>query len=341
MSPSTNDKPTVGLIFSGAGSAGAGATQAGFELRWIIDPRDFIRPATWEHNFPDVPYSTVELDAFQRSPVNLIIGSPPCSSYSLLNRTKTRLDLYATDPDTVEYNAFMLQVKARQPEAFILENLPRIRDFLFFPFNPEDACLYTHFYDYDTEKFETKELVRLPGYRVYQYFLDTIDFGLAQRRLRLFIVGVRDDLAWSYDPPRSDEVGGLWVNAALRGLNPHSLNHDKDFLKPEMKKEWRDLPYGVKTKKKSRKLAPKAPGPTVVSGSLRHFHYKEPRFLTARECARLQGFPDDFWFDGSIRQQLDQVGKAIAVPIVKSLSSAVAISLQSNKEFTAIDEFLA
>lgn len=339
--PGEDHKPTVGLIFSGAGSAAEGARQAGFRLRYLIDPRDFIKTQTWEHNFPEAEYSVNDLNAFPRMDVDLIIGSPPCSSYSLLNRTKTRLDLYATDPDKVEYTSFMLQIKKRRPRAFILENLPRIRDFLFFPFNPKDACLYVHYYEERTKKFETKEVVRLEGYRVYQYFLDTEAFGLAQRRLRLFIVGIRDDLVWSYEPPKVPASGGAWLNAALKGLSPHHTCHDKEFLKPELKKEWRDLPYGVKTKKKSRKLAPKQPAPTVVSGSLRHFHYKEPRFLTARECARLQGFPDEFWFAGSMRQQLDQVGKAIAVPIAKSLSEAVAISLQSKREFSAIEEMLS
>jgi len=334
-----HDKPTVGLIFSGAGSAGVGAIQAGFDLKFIIDPRDFVRHATWESNFPGVPYSTNDLSAFPRTPVNLIIGSPPCSSYSLLNRTKTRLDLYATDPDKIEYTAFLTQVKKRQPDAFILENLPRIRDFLFFPFNPFDSALYVHYFDYDTDKFETKEVIRLEGYKIYQHVLDTVDFGLAQKRIRLFIIGLREDLIWSFTQPRLED--SVWLNTAFKGLSPKHQNHQKEFLVGPLKAQWRTLPYGLKTKKKSRKLAPKEPAPTVVSGSLRHFHYKEPRFLTARECARLQGFPDEFWFDGSIRQQLDQVGKAIAVPIVNSLSTAVAISLQSKREFLAIERLLA
>lgn len=332
-------KPTVGLIFSGAGSAGVGAAQAGFEVKYLIDPRDWIIPATWERNFPGVPTSrSPDLADFQDIPVDLIVGSPPCSKYSLLNRTQSRLDLYSTDPNKVEYVAFIREVKKRQPTFFILENLLRIRDFLWFPHSHEDPTLMVHFYDKSTEQMQTKPILRLDGYRVFQYVLDTINSGLAQIRKRLFIIGIKEGLPWRFTPPSLSEP--VWFNQAVKGLTEESPNHQKDWLEPELKKKWKKLIYGKRLEGKSKKVQPKGPTPTIIGAGVRHFHYKEPRWLTPRECCRLQGFPDDFKLEGSTIQQLNQIGRAIPPTIIQTLAKHMTVSLQFAIEKNNIDRLL-
>ncbi len=268
----------VGLIFSGAGSAGVGASRAGFEVSYLIDPRDFIVTRTWDANFPRSVWSR-SLSDFRKRRVDLIIGSPPCSKYSLLNRTKTKLDLYATDPDKVEYTAFLREINERQPKAFILENLPRIRTFLFFSYNPDDPTFYVHFFNEARQQMETKPVLELPGYRIFQYIIDTADVGLAQTRKRLFIVGIRSEYPWSWTAPQIKRA--LWLNQAIKDIPEDAPNHQKDWLsEQEASTFWRRLKYKEKSdvNRKVRKMPPKEPCATIVSASLRYYHYKEPRY---------------------------------------------------------------
>jgi DNA (cytosine-5)-methyltransferase 1 len=63
-----------------------------------------------------------------------------------------------------------------------------------------------------------------------------------------------------------------------------------------------------------RRLHSKKPAYTVVAGGgggSMGYHHREPRSITNRERARLQTFPDDFIFDGSIREIRAQVGNAV------------------------------
>ena len=100
---------------------------------------------------------------------------------------------------------------------------------------------------------------------------------------------------------------------------------DKNDIKPEEVKLWRSLAYGEKrsTNRKTRKMGPKKVCATVIGSSIKYMHWKEPRYLSARETAILQGFPHHFRFAGSKNQVLTQIGKSIAVPIAKSLSSNI------------------
>jgi len=330
--------PTVGLIFSGAGSAGVGAEQAGFEVKYLVDPRDFIVTQTWETNFPGAKWSR-KLEDLRDEPVDLIIGSPPCSKYSLLNRTKTRLDLYATNPKRVEYTAFLREINERQPKAFVLENLPRIRSFLFFTYNPDDPTFYVHYYNKKKRQMETRPVLTLPGYRIFQYVIDTADLGMAQTRKRLFIVGVRSEYPWSWTPPQRKPE---WLNRAIRDLSEEADNNQKDWLSEQERRLWKRLKYKEKSdaNRKVRKMPPKEPCATIVSASLRYYHYKEPRFLTPRECARVQGFPDSFVFCGSTRQQLNQIGKAIAPPIVETLARQIKTTIELIDQTNALERLM-
>lgn len=66
------------------------------------------------------------------------------------------------------------------------------------------------------------------------------------------------------------------------------------------------------------------PAPTIDTGHRHHFHFRECRVPTVRECARLQSFPDDFRFTGNKTQQFRQVGNAVP-PL---MAMAIGLSLK-------------
>ena len=72
---------------------------------------------------------------------------------------------------------------------------------------------------------------------------------------------------------------------------------------------------------KLQRLAANSPAPTVM-GKSRFIHPYYDRLLTVREMARLQGFPDDHKFCGSINDQINQVGEAVPPPLAASITLA-------------------
>jgi len=63
------------------------------------------------------------------------------------------------------------------------------------------------------------------------------------------------------------------------------------------------------------------------AGSGRFFHYEQPRTLTIREAARLQGFPDEFVFYGSLAEQMQLVGNAVPLPLGEAVARHIATEL--------------
>lgn len=61
------------------------------------------------------------------------------------------------------------------------------------------------------------------------------------------------------------------------------------------------------------------------AGSGRFFHYEQPRTLTIREAARLQGFSDDFVFYGTLSEQMQLVGNAVPLPLAEAVGHHIAL----------------
>lgn len=57
-------------------------------------------------------------------------------------------------------------------------------------------------------------------------------------------------------------------------------------------------------------------------------HPEQDRVLTVRECARLQGFPDDYRLCGTVKKRYRQVGNAVAIPVAKALGYALGMASQ-------------
>jgi len=229
-------------------------------------------------------------------------------------------------------------VQKRKPEFFILENLPRIRNFLFFSYNPEDPTFRVHYYDSKTDQMETKPVLRLEGYKIYQYVIDTVEVGLPQLRKRLYIVGMKEKYPWNFEKPKVARQRTL--GPAIRNIPADDANHQKETLSEKDLELWKRLKYLERSSinKKVRKMGPKIPCKTIVSAAIRFFHWSEQRYLTPRECLRIQGFPDTYIACGSINQQLNTAGKAVSPRVIEYLAKAVYnnIILQQEKSKTAM-----
>ena len=185
------------------------------------------------------------------------------------------------------------------------------------------------------------------GYAINFGVLDAADYGAAQHRLRFVMLGSRDGPApalprathgpASGQPFRttSDAIADLANRPGPHsGYTPEVARH---FAMVPPGGNWRDLPPDIKPLAMGeaslaagggktgffRRLAWDRPAPTITGRSNRKgsalCHPSATRPLSVTECARLQGFPDDWQFAGSMSQQYVQVGNAVPVPMAAAI----------------------
>jgi len=160
-------------IFSGAGGSSAGARAAGIDVVAGIDMCG-TATATFRANFPDAHVVTsrledVRIDEFkeQAGPTDVLLASPECRNHTCAKGAAPRDESSrATAMEVVRY------ARALEPRWLVLENVVYMRPW--------------------SRYGELKNRLRELGYRLNELTLDASDFGVAQRRRRLFLVGDRE-----------------------------------------------------------------------------------------------------------------------------------------------------
>lgn len=160
-------------IFSGAGGSSAGARAAGIDVVAGIDMCG-TATATFRANFPDAHVVTsrledVRIDEFkeQIGPVDVLLASPECRNHTCAKGAAPRDESSrATAMEVVRY------ARALEPRWLVLENVVYMRPW--------------------SRYGELKSRLGELGYRLNELTLDASDFGVAQRRRRLFLVGDRE-----------------------------------------------------------------------------------------------------------------------------------------------------
>ena len=220
-------------------------------------------------------------------------------------------------------------IKAKRPKAFLLENVKN---------------LMSH------DKGRTFQVIRETledelGYRVYPKVIDAKGF-VPQHRERIYIVGFRDDTAFSWDAFRHREADAVTMRNILHPQNG-SENPDSEFLQNYIygkkgkvrekyilsDKLWKYLyDYAAKHKAKGNGFGYGMVTGKSVARTLSARYYKDgseilvsrgrgnPRRLTPRECARLMGYPDTFRIPVSDTQSYKQFGNSVVVPVIEEIA---------------------
>jgi DNA (cytosine-5)-methyltransferase 1 len=280
---------------------------------------------TYAKNFGEIPFGDIKtftneadtLPAFQNSvPTHdILTGGFPCQAFSQAGR-----QLGFNEARGTLFFEILKIAKAQRPRALILENVKRLK---------------THDKG-NTFSVIVKSLHDL-GYKVYAKVLRAYDYGLPQNRERIFIVAFDKPIHFDFPEPIAErqirKVGDIleedvddWYTITDRIYEGH-----KRRLREHRE---RGNGYGFSIFK------PEAPYTNTISarywkdGSeiLIDQGEKNPRMLTPRECARLQGFPDGFIPNHSRRHAYQQFGNSVPVPVVKKVASAVLEALNINSK---------
>lgn len=168
------------------------------------------------------------------------------------------------------------------------------------------------------------------GYKVTDKVLNAADYGSAQYRDRIFIVGVRNDIEEEFSFPLPSVTQPRTVRDAIGNLEdaPEDPSKNHEFTKhaPSFVKRIEKLKNGETLYKYSDawwRLIADQPSRTVKENHGAVFlHFSKPRVITPREMARLQDFDDDFIFESTKSNVLKQIGNAVPVSLSRAMAFA-------------------
>lgn len=323
-------------LFCGAGGLAQGFRDAGYR---IIGGVDFDANAvrTFSHNFPesavwleDLSNPTLEYRTWLRNlqgEIDVVIGGPPCQGFSIAG--KRLID----DPRNFLYKEFVKTVKLVGPRMVLLENVPTI----------------SSMQGGQVKNAIIEDLSRL-GYQVSVATLNAADYGVPQARRRTFFVGSKSQSEFDFPAPLSTKVTTFDALSDLPSLDLSATGIEKNYLfsasnsfqklmrhgsrevlNHELVRHtdktksiirlvpdggnYKDLPEELQGTRNVNiawtRMNSLRPCFTIDAGHNHHFHYKENRVPSVRECARIQSFPDRFAFLGNRTSQYRQVGNAV------------------------------
>jgi DNA (cytosine-5)-methyltransferase 1 len=319
-------------LFCGAGGLDCGFERAGFRTALALDNnceavRTFNANGGRREVAVEADLATLEPAEFLKlvpaaaAPVGLI-GGPPCQGFSRGNVSadpsdpRNRLPFRYADLLAAANRRFGLHF-------FVFENVAELA-------GPKHRLRFGRI---------IARLARA-GFNVFQSKLNAADFGVPQRRRRLFIVGLNSDLYPGVEfafPSGAgdarnvrDAIGGLPPPRYFqRGLKPEDIGYHPNH--------WTMMPKSAKFTsgrasdgRSFKRLAWGDVSPTVAYGNREiHVHPDGGRRLSVLEAMLLQGFTDEYRLAGSLSAQVTQVSNAVPPPVAEAIAKSLRSLLET------------
>jgi DNA (cytosine-5)-methyltransferase 1 len=310
---------TAVSLFAGCGGSDVGLKSAGITPIWANE----INKAACElytQITGDDHIECADIRLIDRIPkADILAGCYPCQGYSQGGRRKS------ADGVNYLYREFDRALRQVKPLAFIVENVDGMR------FSQNAELLRNQLTRF-----------RSSGYCVSQQILDAKDFGLAQDRKRLFLVGIRSKRRIRFKFPRSShgKTAGQLPYATLRDViwrfrkaAPGSFCDEPlhwYYLSRNRRRTWGQQAHCVVAHWRHVGLHPDSPRLTKLAPDRWEFAHNgcNPRRLSYLECAALQGFPKPGAFKaGSVRQRFRAIGNAVPPPLFAAIAGALVAQL--------------
>lgn len=328
----TQTLPVVSL-FSGSGGLDEGFAQAGFST---VLAMDINRAAclTFEHNHPGVRVLKKDLseavngyavERLSELPMEVrpigVIGGPPCQAFSMSNVHKRSDDPRRKLPEN--YAHILAELNRHYGlDFFVFENVLGLR-------HKEHSDLFGYF----------KKLFESAGFTIFEGELDAQDFGVAQVRKRVFVIGFNKEKhpAIRFQFPKGNPASRKTVREIIGSLPPPAIfergmtNDEIPFhrnhwcMKPRSEKFFNGfLKEGDVKGRPFRVLEWGKPSWTVAYGHREvHIHPTGKRRLSIYEAMLLQGFRSDYVLKGTLTDQIRLVSDAVPPPLARALAESV------------------
>lgn len=345
-------------LFCGAGGMALGAESAGLEVEFAIDSCKHAL-MTYSSNHPKTECIRADIGHIDRLPFYspgkelIVFGGPPCQGFSTANRRTWTRD---NEKNWLLVNS-VRSLAQLKPLAVVLEN---VKGFL-----ELDKGHFLHLVN------DAMECLNLS---LHVWRLNSADFGVPQRRNRVFLVGLPKGARCSLPNPTvaryavvEEAISDLpklsngarfnWLpyenppqstyqermRNGMKGCANHLVTKNADHIVKRYSYipeggNWKNIPTNLLrgyTKLSNchtsiyHRLVRELPAP--VLGNFRKnmiIHPTEDRGLSVREAARLQSFPDNYAFHGSIGFQQQQVADAVPPLMAESVFRSILKSLE-------------
>jgi DNA (cytosine-5)-methyltransferase 1 len=320
-------------LFAGGGGSALGLENSGFHSLGAleIDPHACqtlrINRPNWNVVEGDIDELTQDMNRFaalfpEAGNLDLLFFGAPCQAFSYAGK---RLGIEDTR-GTLFYNAAKV-LELFMPKCFVFENV---------------KGLLSH--DGGRTYQVIQSVFAQLGYHIKFQVLNAWDYGVSQKRERLITVGVRNDIHTEYQFPTKHNYRPV-LRDALKNV-PKSDGQLFSSAKAEVMQlvppggSWVDLPDDVARaymgksyfsgggrRGMARRIAWDEPSLTLTTSpsqkQTERAHPDENRPFTVREYARIQSFPDEWSFCGSLSAQYKQIGNAVPVKLAQEIGNSV------------------
>jgi len=319
-------------LFSGAGGLDLGFEKAGYDIV-LANEYDKTIWDTYEYNH-SAPLIKGDIRNIKSSDfpdfIDGIIGGPPCQSWSEAGAQRG-----INDSRGQLFFEYIRILKEKQPKFFLAENV--------------SGMLANRHSD------AVKNIILMfsrCGYDLNVTLVNASDYGVPQDRKRVFYIGFRKDLNVSFDFPKPTTpylnqkatleaaIGDLEKSAVpalprnKANVDLKILNHEyftgeysTIFMSRNRVRAWNEQAFTVQASGRQCQLHPQAPKMKFIEQNKRIFVPGKEilyRRLTVRECARVQGFPDDFEFIYTdVDNGYKMVGNAVPVELAYQIANAI------------------
>lgn len=323
-------------LFAGAGGMALGLEQAGIKDEAFVEFNhaacDTLRLNRPNWNVIESDIHDVDFTKY-KDKIDVVSGGAPCQAFSYAGKRlgfgDTRGTLFAE---------FARCVRETNPKMFLFENV---------------RGLLSHdggrTFETITHTFEDL------GYTVQHQVLNACYYGVGQKRERIIIIGIRNDLRDQihFEYPKADKEWTT-LRTALKDVpdsdyQPYSEKKRKVMALVPAGGCWVDLPEDVAKdymgksyysgggrRGMARRIAWNEPCLTLTTSpsqkQTERCHPDETRPFTVREYARIQSFPDDWEFSGSMGDQYKQIGNAVPVELAKRVGKQIVKAIRPYKK---------
>ena len=321
-------------LFAGAGGLALGLEKAGIDTKAFVEIDQYCCE-TLKRNRPNWNVINEDISKIDfkkyKGKIDLVTGGFPCQAFSYAGKKLGFDDIRGT-----LFYEFARCIKEVQPLMFMGENVRGLKS------HDKGKTLKT-----------ILEVLDSLGYDVQYKILNASEYGVAQKRERIVIIGTRKGLGIKFEYPKPYNKVTVLRDALKDCPKSEGQKYSEkkkkilDLVPPggcwidlpeELQKEYLGKSYysGGGKRGMARRISWDEPCLTLTCSpsqkQTERCHPDETRPFTVREYARIQSFPDDWEFSGGMGEKYKQIGNAVPVELARNIGIKIVEAIEEYKE---------
>jgi len=350
-------------LFSGAGGLSCGMEMAGHRCVLGVDHNEYaIKTFDRNHKHAksfcgDIKKLSTEKirTLIKKTKIDAIVGGPPCQGFSTVGTGNPN------DKRNVLFLEFVRIVKELSPTFVVIENVTGLVA------KKNEKTLKAIFELFQKMGYQLAvQVLSAENYGVPERRRRTIIIGTKLKLIPQFPIQthnytnksgklippalVKDvlnslktkkGLIYNHDIEKAqlkNEVDAKRLRHIPEGKSIRYEEDEQKYLPPSLHfgVNWKELPEERFRQAKFLRLDGNRPSPTIMTHRQSYFHPTEHRYLTQREGAKLQSFPNDFEFIGPLSEQWRQIGNAVPPLLGRAIGLALTSMVENRKKLQQI-----